>query len=285
METDDMFLQFEDDLDNNIAGGSSSVGDNTVSTLGVRAPRCNKCTHSDDDPPGAKKSISPQVVRFSQAIGVYVRKTFPVRCLKWVDVGREYIERLFVLDFNDQAMNRFVEHQMLTTFKEFRADYHRHFKKYSDPKEARANPPNALVGRDEDWHFLCDHYINRAFQAAEDAHNQMLELQSQPTLEGSQPLSEDEICDQVLGRRPGYSKGLGWGPKPKARRTASASSSSTSCSQSTEKEIELQAKLHEALKRIEIQVRNQQALASQVESMKKMIEELTRAQQGPPHDP
>ena len=113
----------------------------------------------------------------------------------------------------------------------------------------------------------------------------MLELQSQPTPEGSQPLSEDEICDQVLGRRPGYSKGLGWGPKPKARRTASASSSSTSCSQSTQKEIELQAKLHEALERIEVQDRNHQALASQVESMKKMIEELTRAQQGPPHDP
>ncbi|KAA0035741.1 cytochrome P450 CYP82D47-like [Cucumis melo var. makuwa] len=27
----------------------------------------------------------------------------------------------FVLDFNDQAMNRFVEHQMLTSFKEFKA--------------------------------------------------------------------------------------------------------------------------------------------------------------------
>ncbi|KAA0066901.1 CACTA en-spm transposon protein [Cucumis melo var. makuwa] len=107
--------------------------------------------------PGAEKPISPHVVRFSQTIGVCVRKTFSVRCLKWVDVGREYIEvvkgdlqRLFVLDFNDQAMNRFVEHQMLTTFKEFRADYHRHFKKYSDLEEARANPPNALVGRDED---------------------------------------------------------------------------------------------------------------------------------------
>uniref|UniRef100_A0A9I9E9W8 CACTA en-spm transposon protein n=1 Tax=Cucumis melo TaxID=3656 RepID=A0A9I9E9W8_CUCME len=59
---------------------------------------------------------------------------------------------------------RFVEHQMLTTFKEFRADCHRHFKKYNDPKEARANPPNALVGRHEDWHFLCDNYIRRAFQ-------------------------------------------------------------------------------------------------------------------------
>ncbi|KAA0053564.1 CACTA en-spm transposon protein [Cucumis melo var. makuwa] len=107
--------------------------------------------------PGAEKPISPHVVCFSQAIGVCVRKTFPVRCLKWADVGREYIkvvkgdlQRLFVLDFNDQAMNRFVEHQMLTTFKEFRVDCHRHFKKYSDPEEARANPPNALVGRDED---------------------------------------------------------------------------------------------------------------------------------------
>uniref|UniRef100_A0A9I9E3A8 CACTA en-spm transposon protein n=1 Tax=Cucumis melo TaxID=3656 RepID=A0A9I9E3A8_CUCME len=80
-----------------------------------------------------------------------------VRCLKWVDVGREYIEvvkgdlqRFFVLDLNDQAMNRFVEHQMLTTFKEFQADCHRHFKKYNDPEEARANPPNILVGRHED---------------------------------------------------------------------------------------------------------------------------------------
>ncbi|KAA0052152.1 CACTA en-spm transposon protein [Cucumis melo var. makuwa] len=70
-------------------------------------------------------------------------------------------------DFNDQAMNMFVEHQMLTTFKEFWTDCHRHFKKYSDPEEARANPPNALVGRDEDWHFICDHYISHAFQLAE----------------------------------------------------------------------------------------------------------------------
>ncbi|KAA0062643.1 CACTA en-spm transposon protein [Cucumis melo var. makuwa] len=349
-ETDDMFLQFEEDLDN-IVGGSSSVGDNTGSSSQQATPTLRRRAQSRllelerhvaingripmTIAPGAEKPISPHAVRFSQTIGVCVRKKFPICCLKWADVGREYIERFFVLDFNDQAMNKFVEHQMVMTSKEFRADYHRHFKKYSDPEEARANPPNALVGRDEDWHFLCDHYISRAFQqsrtnkaarqkqpynhssgsksflqrqyelavrkgesvdrvelfqethvrvgtfvsqAVEDAHNQMLELQSQPTPEGSQPLSEDEICDQVLARRLGYSKGLGWGSKPKARKTVSASSSSTSCSQSTEKEIELQAKLQEALERIEVQDRNHQALASQVESMKKMIEEFTRAQ-------
>ncbi|KAA0056543.1 CACTA en-spm transposon protein [Cucumis melo var. makuwa] len=38
METDDMFLQFEDDLDNNIAGGSSSVGDNTGSSSQQTTP-------------------------------------------------------------------------------------------------------------------------------------------------------------------------------------------------------------------------------------------------------
>ncbi|KAA0038905.1 CACTA en-spm transposon protein [Cucumis melo var. makuwa] len=165
METDDMFLQFEEDLDN-IAGGSSSVGDNTGSSSQQTTSTPRRRAQSRllelerhvaingripmTIAPGAEKPISPHA---------------------WTDVGREYIEvvkgdlqRFFVLDFNDQAMNRFVEHQMLTTFKEFRADCHKHFKKYSDPEEARANPPNALVGRDEDWHFLCDHYISRAFQ-------------------------------------------------------------------------------------------------------------------------
>uniref|UniRef100_A0A9I9E3P1 CACTA en-spm transposon protein n=1 Tax=Cucumis melo TaxID=3656 RepID=A0A9I9E3P1_CUCME len=137
METDDMFLQFEDDLDNNIVGGSSSVGDNTESSSQQATPTPRRRAQSrllelerhvaiNGRIPmtialGAEKPISPHAVRFSQAIG-----------------------RLFVLDFNDQAMNRFVEHQMLTTFKEFRADCSRYFKKYSDPEEARANPPNAL---------------------------------------------------------------------------------------------------------------------------------------------
>ncbi|TYK30755.1 CACTA en-spm transposon protein [Cucumis melo var. makuwa] len=69
-------------------------------------------------------------------------------------------------------------------------------------------------------------------QVIEYVHNQMLELQSQPTLEGSQPFSRDKICDQI-----------------------------------------------------EVQDRNHAALASQVEQMQKLIEDLTRAHQGPPHDP
>ncbi|KAA0046642.1 CACTA en-spm transposon protein [Cucumis melo var. makuwa] len=264
METDDMFLQFEDDLEN-IVGGSSSVGDNTAGSSSQQTtptPRRRaqsrllelECYVAINEripmtiAPGAEKPISPHAVRFSQVIGVCVRKTFPARCLKWADVGREYIE---VVKGDLQLAER------------------------------RGQPVDR-VELFRETHVRAGTFVS---QAVEDAHNQMLELQSQPTPDGSQPPSEDEICDQVLGRRPGYSKGLGWGPKPKARRTASASSSSRSCSQSTEKEIELQAKLHEALERIEVQDRNHQALASQVEAMKKIIEELTRAQQEPPYDP
>ncbi|KAA0059980.1 CACTA en-spm transposon protein [Cucumis melo var. makuwa] len=82
---------------------------------------------------------------------------------------------------------------MLTTFKEFRADCYRHFKKYSDPEEARANPPNILHELAEKKGELVDrmelfweiHVRVGTFmsQAAKNAHNQMLELQSQPTPE------------------------------------------------------------------------------------------------------
>ncbi|TYK00354.1 CACTA en-spm transposon protein [Cucumis melo var. makuwa] len=134
---DVMFFEFVEDLNNN-AGGSSSVGENS----------------DDSNAPGAKKSISPHSVWFSQMIDVCVRKTFLVRCLRWADIGREYIEvikgdlqRFFLLNFNDQAINRFIKHQMLSTFKEFKGDCHRHFKKYSNFEEAHANPPHIFVGQ------------------------------------------------------------------------------------------------------------------------------------------
>ncbi|KAA0052104.1 gamma-aminobutyrate transaminase POP2 [Cucumis melo var. makuwa] len=69
--------------------------------------------------------------------------------LRWADVGREYIKHFFMLDFNDQAINRFLEHKKLTCFKEFRGNCHRHFEKY-DPEQAHANPPYILVERMED---------------------------------------------------------------------------------------------------------------------------------------
>ncbi|TYK30597.1 CACTA en-spm transposon protein [Cucumis melo var. makuwa] len=152
------------------------------------------------------ETCAVSTLKVGAAISVCVRKTFLIRCLKWADVGREYFEIV-------------------------KGDL-QHFKKYSDPEEADANPPYLLVGSDDDCHYLCDHYMSRAFKFLNLLQHQMLELQSQPTSEGNQPLFGDEIWETVLDRRSGYSKSHGWGPKPKAYKMTIASSSTMSCLQS-----------------------------------------------------
>ncbi|TYK08548.1 gamma-aminobutyrate transaminase POP2 [Cucumis melo var. makuwa] len=79
---------------------------------------------------------------------------------------------------------------MLDIFKEFWNNCHMHFKKYNDLKEASANPKHILVGRDEDWYYLCDNYMSRAFQASEDAHN-------------SSPSQPQRVLSYSLGTRYG----------------------------------------------------------------------------------
>ncbi|KAA0051730.1 CACTA en-spm transposon protein [Cucumis melo var. makuwa] len=114
-ETYQIFLEFDGDL--NTARGSSSMHNNFETTQPSLTSRSR---------------AQSRLLKFeSNAIGVCIRKTFLVHCLRWANIGREYIEAVkdnlqhfFVLDFNDQAMNRFIEHQMLTCFKEFRVDHH-----------------------------------------------------------------------------------------------------------------------------------------------------------------
>uniref|UniRef100_A0A9I9EKJ1 CACTA en-spm transposon protein n=1 Tax=Cucumis melo TaxID=3656 RepID=A0A9I9EKJ1_CUCME len=132
LETDAIFLEFANDLDN-LAGGSSSVDDNSESTSQPSATPTTKrhvqsrllelecyvaangqvlMTITAD----AEKPISPHIHRSLQ-LGD-----------RRADIDRQYIEvnlqRFFVLNFNDQAMNR--------------GDCHRHFKKYNNSEEARA---------------------------------------------------------------------------------------------------------------------------------------------------
>ncbi|KAA0047493.1 cytochrome P450 CYP82D47-like [Cucumis melo var. makuwa] len=150
----------------------------------------------------------------------------------WTDIGREYIE--------------FIKGDLQSS-------------ETTITSTSKSTVP-LLVERMEDWHFLNEHNMSHALQSSNHGQtrlldrsnltiiaagrsrfyndstsslsneNQRLELQSQPTLESSQPLLRDKICEMVLDRRLGYSKGLGWGPKPKSRMTTNASSASTSCS-------------------------------------------------------
>ncbi|KAA0042499.1 CACTA en-spm transposon protein [Cucumis melo var. makuwa] len=79
-------------------------------------------------------------------------------------------------------------------------------------------------------HAKDDNWVNKASHAA---HSRMVELEGLQTLEGSQPPSEEEICEIVLGRHPG-------GPKSKPRKHRYSSKSISSIKQKAyEQEIEI----------------------------------------------
>ncbi|KAA0032027.1 formin-like protein 4 isoform X2 [Cucumis melo var. makuwa] len=52
-------------------------------------------------------------------------------------------------------------------------------------------------------------------------YDEMVELETTSSQEGSEPLLEREICERVLGKRSGHVKGQGWGPRPKNARNES----------------------------------------------------------------
>uniref|UniRef100_A0A9I9ECD2 CACTA en-spm transposon protein n=1 Tax=Cucumis melo TaxID=3656 RepID=A0A9I9ECD2_CUCME len=53
---------------------------------------------------------------------------------------------------------------------------------------------------------------------AKEKYDEMVELKTTSSQEGSEPLLERKICDRVLGKRSGHVKGQGWGPRPKNAR-------------------------------------------------------------------
>ena len=73
----------------------------------------------------------------------------------------------------------------------------------------------------------------------------MLELLHQPVAEGAMTMTKAEICENVLGHRSGYVKGLGFSPK-----TASAFKSGQTSSQ---REVELENRLSETQVLVEVQ--------------------------------
>uniref|UniRef100_A0A9I9CHT6 CACTA en-spm transposon protein n=1 Tax=Cucumis melo TaxID=3656 RepID=A0A9I9CHT6_CUCME len=131
----------EDDLDN-LARGSSSAGDNTGSS---------------SQPPStstSRRHAQSRLLELEHHVAVNGRIPMtiaPIRCS--LQPGDRHVR---AKDISIAALSGWTlaENTLRSSMVTFR-----HFKKYNDLEEARANPPNVLVGRHEDWHFLCDHYM------------------------------------------------------------------------------------------------------------------------------
>ncbi|RWR86313.1 Transposase, Ptta/En/Spm, plant [Cinnamomum micranthum f. kanehirae] len=117
---------------------------------------------------------------------------------------------------------------------------------------------DAPISRIELWHKT--HYSQDKGWSTPECqmlYEKMITLQSQPTEDDSPPLTDDEICRQVLGTRPGYVRGLGHG-------VVAPPSSSTGLYNSQ--------RVEELTKRATAAERQSQELAEQLQRMEAQME-------------
>ncbi|KAA0054945.1 CACTA en-spm transposon protein [Cucumis melo var. makuwa] len=267
----------------NTVSGTSSVGD----TSDVSTPRTSSWIYRYvaqngniliSSAPGQDKPISPHVIRFSNTIGVLTRDTFLVCFLKLADVTSEYIELIkddlqYLLDLLSIKCSSYGRSSKATTTAISR----------SLMILNRLMPTHRLRNRVQDWHFFCDHYLTRQF-LEQSSMNKAARVKQPCNHSGG---AKDEICQTVLGRLLGYSKGLGWGSKPTSRHSAS-----NSLSTSDEQKLAHAREVNELKTHLEVveEYSNKkheesahliEAQSRHMEEMRKMIEELSRTSRGP----
>ena len=105
----------------------------------------------------------------------------------------------------------------------------------------------------------------------------MEEKLNQPVSEGETRPTEDEVADCVLGKKPGYIKGLGHGPRPMPCSSQTVSSAPDPEVISLRGIVESQQDIISRLTTEHAEMTaNQAAMAASQEQMKQFIEQLLR---------
>ncbi|KAA0055903.1 CACTA en-spm transposon protein [Cucumis melo var. makuwa] len=194
-----MFPKLENAFNN--MGGSSSVGDTSDCPQPTRTPRRHQ--HSENleldrhvqqngkipisIAQRGDKPISPHVTRYSTTINVLTRDTFPIH----------YLSGLMFLQSTSRSSVAYRQQSRINKAPRVKQPYNHSSKSNSFLQrqhkliKQQGYPVNHVKLFKETHVNRSGQYVS---QATADAHNQMLELQSQRTPKGSQPLSEDRIC-------------------------------------------------------------------------------------------
>ncbi|KAK9031922.1 hypothetical protein V6N11_056208 [Hibiscus sabdariffa] len=155
-----------------------------------------------------------QSAKLSSEIGIISRQfiSIPTKWKEMKDDAKFHaLERLnskFEMKFDDDYVKSSVMSIMSKLSRNHRHKVHLHFKTFPNADVARQNKPTKYNLTQENWEQLCDLFSDPKYQ------EKMVELQSTPVEEGTEPKTIDDIMDEVLGTRSGYIPGLGYGPKP-----------------------------------------------------------------------
>ncbi|KAG6506545.1 hypothetical protein ZIOFF_031869 [Zingiber officinale] len=184
--------------------------------------------------------IGPNAASFMAELGLSVKKFAPLQVKSWkhvpADNKRMIYDRLsaaFDINFEEGASSviKETDRLMSSRYRDNRTKIHNHYKKLSHlpPAERRQHIPIEFCETQDDWDYMCALFESEAFQ------DDMVKLRDEciQTQNPEEVINvvkiADTVCDQVLGTRSGYIRGLGSGPKP----VRSTSSDATSLIRST----------------------------------------------------
>ncbi|KAI3902839.1 hypothetical protein MKW92_047946 [Papaver armeniacum] len=226
---------------------------------------------------------------------------------KWKSIGKSDLRKFydlilekFNIDLHVVRIQKAVNTMLANEYRQFRCTLHKHYLQYKQDGIERENPhhqskksreANTTIHCTGSKPFaryreeMCDpetgevveqiefykltHCKNDVWtcHTAEENYGKMLELRAAPTPQGSTPLTDAQICEEVLGVRSGYVKGLGHGyEKP--------SSSS----------IEYNAENKELEERVDEQNRTIQGLVTDTMDIRRILLEMQGNRQSTPEN-
>ncbi|XP_026450397.1 uncharacterized protein LOC113350475 [Papaver somniferum] len=187
---------------------------------------------------------------------------------------------------------------------QFRCTLHKHYLQYKQDGTERENPHHQV--KQEDWEKLCTWFESDEFQTSStqgkksrqanttihctgskpfaryrEEMGKMLELRAAPTPEGSTPLTDAQICEEVIGVRSGYVKGLGHGyEKP----SSSSIEYNAELGEALRREDDTEKRNKELEERVDDQNRTIQGLVTDTMDIRRMLLEMQGNRQSTPEN-
>ncbi|KAG6499912.1 hypothetical protein ZIOFF_039724 [Zingiber officinale] len=156
-------------------------------------------------------SIGPNAASFMTELGLSVKKFAP-------------------LQEGSSSVMKETDRLMSARYRDNRSKMHNYYKKlsYLPPVERRQHIPIEFCKTQDDWDYMCALFESEAFQddMARLRDEYILSQNPEHGIDVVQII--DTVCDQVLGTRSGYIRGLGSGSKPVRSTSSDVTSSSIS---------------------------------------------------------
>ncbi|KAI8532390.1 hypothetical protein RHMOL_Rhmol11G0211500 [Rhododendron molle] len=143
---------------------------------------------------------------YTTEVGVVCRMFANLSIPYWKKMTDQDKEPMFVrlaeefdVDFSHPHVKAVIDYILNGRYSDYRHQLYRRVKSFPTIEEAREHP-DAEIDPNY-WNHTCDYMKTK-------------EYTNQPVPEGETPMTEDQICDKVLGRAIGYVRGLGYGVRP-----------------------------------------------------------------------